>query len=413
MADSKVVKENLDVESESKFFVQPTGSIVGLLSTLGLGFIIYFLLNNIRNVSQWLSYNEIVAKAGDNIGYKFIWFLMNFTEAEFYAGVLASLGIIIGGFIAWRLDVKRSKWAGFNVSYGTNLWPWVFGSQLISLFIAIFVLNFTRYFSGGDYTWLPTFISVVGVPPAVMLIYGPSIRALLTGSTLGGILSFPIAFWLMNNILPILEVPGVVANVFTMAITGVIVLEVCRVLPWLEQKELNLIKSDQPKLSADEKLEQMSKPTWFIRRVLADFSEAQFYGNEIAGGFILLGVSLDWILNTGHAAYGSGAIPAIILSQFIGAAVGVYLYFNKYVEDGWYATYVPVVSVGPGCVLMFGASIPVAVFAGVLGGILGGPVAEYLAVKLPEELHPTIANVTSMGICTIVVSVVMKALPWF
>ena len=109
----------------------------------------------------------------------------------------------------------------------------------------------------------------------------------------------------------------------------------------------------------------------------------------------------------------SGAIPAIILSQFIGSAVGVFLYFNKYVEKGWYGTYVPVVSVGPACVLMFGSSIGVATIAGILGGIIGPPLAEYVSDKLPEGYHPTIGNVTSMGITTIVVSMIIKVLPWF
>ena len=68
---------------------------------------------------------------------------------------------------------------------------------------------------------------------------------------------------------------------------------------------------------------------------------------------------------------------------------------------------------GPACVLMFGATIPVAVFAGVLGGVLGGPVAEFFGDKLPEGVHGTVANVTSMAICTIITAVVMQALPWF
>lgn len=392
--------------------LKSSGLISGYAITVFIGFAFYLILNNITSIGTWLPYDKVVAQAGSSISYKFVWFLMNFTEAEFYAGVLASIGVILGGFVAWRLDVKGSKLAGFNVSYGTNLWPWIFGSQIISLFVAIFILNFTRYFNLGDYTWLPTFISVVGVPPAVMFKYGPNYKALFTGSILGGILSFPIAFWLMTNVIPILEVPGVVANVFTMAITGIIVLQICHMLPWMEKTPLKLL-NNQEDVSEEEKIKNMSSPFWFVRRVFADFSEAQFYGNEIAGIFVLIGVSLDVILNAGNAAYGSGAIPAIILSQFIASGTGVLLYFNKYVEDGWFATYVPLVSVGPACVLMFGATIPVAVTAGILGGIIAGPVAAYLATFLSDELHPTIANVSSMGISTIVVSVVMKVLPWF
>src|SRR5690554_1337004 len=118
-----------------------TGSVTGLIISIGIGFLIFFVLSNINIVSNWLDYNTIVANAGHNPLYKFIWFIMNFTEAQFYAGFFASLGIIIGGFIAWRLDVKNSKFRGFDVSYGSNLWPWVLAAQLLSLFVAIFVLD--------------------------------------------------------------------------------------------------------------------------------------------------------------------------------------------------------------------------------------------------------------------------------
>lgn len=388
-----------------------TGSLMGLAVSIGIGFIIYFVLTSINVVGGFLDYNTIVANAGHNVFYKLIWYIMNFTEAQFYAGVFASLGVILGGFVAWRLDVKNSKLAGFNVCYGSNLWPWVLASQLLSLFIGIFVLNFTSFFENGDYIWLPTFIMVVGAPPAIMLLYGPNVKALLTGSVLGGIMGFPVAFWIMNNIIPVLNVPGVVSNVFTMALTGILICGIAKALPWMKKmpsKPLN-----RKTKSHAEAMEEMESPFWFVRRVLADFSEAQFYGNEIAGLFVILGAVIDWILNISHGAYGSGAIPAIILSQFVGSATGVFLYFNKYVEKGWYGTYVPVVSVGPACVLMFGSSAGVAVTAGILGGIIGPPLAEYFCDKLPEDYHPTIGNVASMGVTTIVVSMIIKVFPFF
>jgi len=381
------------------------GSVIGFAITVGIGFLIYILLINIKVETSWLDYNTIVANAHSNLFYKTVWYIMNFTEAQFYAGFFASLGVILGGFVAWRLDVKDSKYAGFNVSYGSNLWPWVFASQLLTLFISIFILGFTRYFEMG-YTWLPTFIMVVGAPPAIMLIYGPNVKALFTGSILGAFMGFPVAMWISDYILPVIDVPGVVSNVFTMAITGIIIAAICNVLPWMEKMPSKPIERREK--NKDNELEYMHKPLWFIRRVFADFSEAQFYGNEIAGLFVIFGASLDWILNMNHGAYGSGVIPAIILSQIIGSAVGVFLYFSKFVDSGWYGTYVPVVSVGPASVLMFGGTIQVAVLAGILGGIIGPPMAEYFCSKLKEGYHPTIGNVTSMGVTTIIVTTILK-----
>lgn len=388
-----------------------TGSLTGLIISVGLGFLIYFALSSVNIESNWLNYNTIVAKAGHDPLYKLIWSIMNFTEPEFYAGLFASLGLILGGFISWILDAKNSKLAGFNICYGTKLFPWVLASQLLSLFLAVFIFNFTRFFENGKYTWLPTFISVVAAPPAIMLIYGPSIVTLITGSILGAVMSFPVAFWIMNNIIPLLGVPGVDSNVFTMAIAGVLTAAICKTLPWIKKVPLKpLNRSAKLKEGS---LEEMEKPFWFVRRVLADFTEPQFYGNEIAGLFLIIGVCLDWVLNINHPAYGSRAIPAIILSQFVGSSVGIFLYFNKYVEKGWYGTFVPVVSVGPACILMFGSSIRVALVAGVLGAIIGPPLAEYFSDMLPEDYPSTIGNVTSMGVTTIVVSMIIKVLPWF
>lgn len=218
---------------------------------------------------------------------------------------------------------------------------------------------------------------------------------------------------MMNTLVPLFGIPGVVANVFTMALTGIIVMKVCHTLPWMKRVPLRTIEKGQSEMSTEEKARSIQTPQWFLRRVLADFTEAQFYGNEVAGIFLLVGVSLDWILNSQHPAYGSGTLPAMILSQFVAAAVGIWLYTEKYIEQGWYATFVPVVSVGPACVLVFGGTIPLALFSGVVGGIIGALVAGYLVGLLPEGIHPTVGNTASMGICTIVTAVVMQALPFF
>jgi hypothetical protein len=376
-----------------------SGPLLGLIYTFSIGFGLYFILNLFHTNGSWFSYDTVVEHAGSNFFYKMIWYFMNFTEAQFYAGVLASAAMILGAFVAWRLDEKGSPLAGNRICYGSGLWPWVVASQLLSLALAIFVFNYTGWFNKNDNTWLPTFISVVNVPPAVVLLYGRGLLPLLTGSFMGGILSFPIAYWIMTTIIPILKVPGVVSNVLTMAITGIVCFQACKILPWMQRVAAKEAEDAVPQVERKDVSVQMSTPGWFVRRVLADFTEAPFYGNEIASIFLLVGVSVEWVLNSHHGAYASGAIPAIILSQ--------------YISDGWYATYVPVVSVGPACVLMFGSTVSVAVFAGVLGGILGGPVAEYFAAKLPAHIHGTVANVLSMAICTTIVALVMSALGWF
>lgn len=385
-----------------------TGSVYGLILCIVIGFLFYFGLTALSGTNQALDYGNIIDGILSSVPKQIAWFFMNFTEAQFYASLFAGIGLIIGGVVAWILALKNSRFAGFDICYGSStMFPWVLSSQVLSLALAIFVFGYMEGFSDPEVTWIATFITVVGAPPAVMLLYGPSVPALLTASILGGLICAPTAIWIGNSIVTPWNLPGVVANVTTMAVTGILVCMVCKILPWVKKVPV------KPHRTANAREEDVYSTVWFVRRVLADFTEAPFYGNEVAAVFLLLGVTVNTILCGSHGAYGSGAVPAIILSQFVGASVGVFLYAHKFDKGGWYATYVPVVSVGPACVLMFGATIPVAVFAGVLGGILGGPAAQFFAEKLPEDVHVTVANVTSMAICTATTAVVMSALPWF
>src|SRR5699024_10254715 len=127
-----------------------------------------------------------------------------------------------------------------------------------------------------------------------------------------------------------------------MAITGILITAICKVLPWMEKTEFT---QNVQKVTVNN---DINSPTWFVRRVFADFSEAQFYGNEIAGAFLIIGVLLDLFLSQDQAVYGSHKlVGAVLLSQFVGSSTGVFLYADKFKNCGWYPTFVPVVSVGP------------------------------------------------------------------
>lgn len=385
-----------------------TGSLLGLAIILAIGFAFYFGLGLIAGNSSALNYNTVVDGITGSFGKQLQWFFMNFTEPQFYAGIFAGIGVIVGGIVAWILAKKSSRLAGFDICYGSSsLFPWVLASQLLSLALAIFIFGYIDLFDMTGATWVATFITVVGAPPSIMLLYGPSIPALLTSSVLASLLSAPVATWISQSIVAPLGIPNVVSNVATMAVVGVVVCYICKVLPWVQKKDI------PPHRVEPAPAEDVYSAKWFVRRCLADFTEAQFYGNEVAAVFMLLGVVIDWCISSDLPGYGGYTLPAILLSQFVGAGVGVFLYADKFDNGGWYATYVPVVSVGPACVLMFGTTIPVALFAGALGGIIGAPIADFFGTKLPEDVHGTNANVTSMALSTVIVSMVMKFLGCF
>ena len=391
----------------------PFGSPIGLAINLAIGFAAYALLSvltGLPGLVPGLAYEHLIEGITASVPKQLAWVLMDFTEPEFYASVLAGAGAILGGFVAWQLARRHSKLAGFSICYGEHeVFPWVLASQLLSLGLTIFVWRFIDGFDAAkDVTFVATFIPIVAAPPAAMLLYGPSVPALLTSSVLASLLCSPTATWLGAHVFTPLGLPGVVANVTAMAITGFAIFMVLKVLPWVRKVE---VPDMRPTLTP---VEDVRTPAWAVRRVIAEFSEAPFYGNEVASLVMFAGLILGTVLNPAMNVNGAGAaLPAIVLSQFVSAAVGVFLYAGKFERGGWYATYVPVVSCGPACVLALGASVPVAVAAGVLGGILGGPLAEFFASLLPEDVHPTVANVASMAATTSFVYIAMAALPFF
>lgn len=175
---------------------------------------------------------------------------------------------------------------------------------------------------------------------------------------------------------------------------------------------------DTPEEGADlprppEAGEPTARRGWFGRRVLADFSEAQFYGNELASAGLLLGTLLSWALNPLHPAYGSGLLPAILLSQILAGAVGVLLYYERWRDLQWYPTFVPVVSVAPATVLAFGGTMHSIVAGAVLGAVAGPPIAQFVINRLPGHWHLFIGNTFSMALCTAVIVPVLALSPGF
>ena len=300
--------------------------------------------------------------------------------------------------------MRKSKYAGFEICYGSaGMWPWIFASQILSLLLTEYVFGYFFLFDRG-LSWIPTFIVLVGVPPSLLLLYGPSIKNLITASVLGASICTPTAYWLAQ-VTAEWNVPGAVNNVIAMAITGITAGCVCRVLPWMDRVEL------RPSSNPDAPPENYYSASWLMRRTVADLTEPLFYGNDVAAVFLLAGVCMEWIMNPAQLTGGAMMLPAIILSQFISGGLGVFLYTNKYKELGWYATYVPVVCTAPACILMFGATMPVILFSSVAGAVIGAPLAEYINSRKPDYIHGTVGNVTAMGLSTIIVAAALYCMP--
>ena len=395
------------VEKNNKDY-RKTASLQGLIILIIVGLLLFLILPKFQGLGELLPGEKILEGVKENkIIYKIAWIITDFSEGPFYAGILAGIGAIAGAFIAWRLDVKNSKYAGFRISYGLNIWPWVFASQILIEFISVFILDSLHFIRVEGHSWVATFLLLVGAAQATMVIYGPSFKALITGSILGSLTMVPIANWINIYIMGPLGMPGTIANYFALTIGITVTLQTCHLLPWMEKKPHKLLREPK-KLTEEDKDKILKDPIWLMRRTIADLCEPLFYGNEIVSIFIILGAMIDWALGEGNSVF-----PAILFAQLLAGGISVYLYGRNHLDRGWYPTYIAVVSIAPFAVLTFGASLPVILFASILGGIIGPPFADLLGRNLPEHFHGVIPNVLAMGLTTMFVMAIMNAIPWF
>lgn len=389
------------------------------LAVVAFGFVLYgamlALQGTVEGNEALFPFETWLQEAPGSPLYRLLWFVGDFTEAEFYKSLLGGVGIVAFALLAYLLDRAGSRWRGFPISYGTGLWPWVLVSSLIGL--AISVILFGGLLSDG---WVPTFVPFVSVPAGIVFVYGRGWSKALTGGVLGALITFPIAYLVITYVLTPLSLPAVIGNVTGMWLGAIIAFEICRLLPWMTREDAPPEGEDIPETEQAAEFREpppaehpTAKRGWFGRRVLADFSEAQFYGNELASAGLILGTLLSWAMNPLHPAYGSGLLPAILLSQILASAVAVLLYYERWRELEWYPTFVPVVSVAPAVVLAFGGTMQSVLAGAILGAIAGPPVAQFIIDRLPSHWHLFIGNTFSMALCTAIIVPVLSVLPGF
>ncbi|MEF2140788.1 hypothetical protein V1U69_09410 [Vibrio alginolyticus] len=327
------------------------------------------------------------------------WVFGDMTEATFYKSECAAVGMLLGGVIAHYAMRMNSRFQGFPICYGTGLFVWVFLSSTLSLILSNLIWgNFILV----DKSWQPTFVAFVSLPAATVLMYGAGLRVALVGAFFGAILITPIALILVNYICTPFGLPPVIGTVSAMAIGSVIGFSIYR---WKPQVVRPRVTSAQPTLT--EEVPPNYGPLWTVRRVLADFTEAQFFGNEWASIGLIGGLILAIAIEPSSVAYGTGLVGSILIGQILTSAIGVVLWRKRWVRFGWYPTYIPVVSVVPASILIYGSDPRVIITSSLLGAIIAPQLAKAISSKLPPHFHPFIGNVCSMAISTtIVISII-------
>ncbi len=394
----------------------PRRSHAGFIIVVGLSIVCWILGKTLNPASlALLSYGEWFQKVAErNLLQQLAWLVSDWGDAAFQKTALGGFLMVFGGFIAYFIGKKRTFWkegmpltGTMSVSYRTGLFPRVVAAQIIAAFISNFL--YARMFNLPDIGFVPTFVPIVSIAPSVVLVYGGEPRKVITAGVLAGIICTPFAHVLNMAFVFPHALSGVIGFVGSMTIGGAMIFEVCKYLPWMQKNDPPASKDDPPppKLT-----KEISSTSFFIRKVLSDFTDANFYGNEIAGGLFIIGGIVIFFINPANPAYGTNYL-LILSSQFLTAAIGVYLWWHRIHELVFYPTYVPVVTVAPVMLLTYGFHIHVLIAGSLLGAVIGPPMGSLIGRNVPEGWHPYLGFTASMLITTLIVQATLLFVPGF
>ena len=232
--------------------------------------------------AHWPSYSDMVSSLPQPSAW-LRWLLGDISEVAFYKHEFASIGLLAGAYLAYWANRTGRTWQGFSISYGTGLWPWLITSSLLGLLLSNVLWGWTVTAT----SWQPTFAAFVSLPAAMVLMFGGGWKVTINGAIMGAVLVTPMCLLIVNYLCNPLGLPAVIGNVLGMAVASVVAFLLCRYWPSLMKSEPCATPPTKPPAPVTKAPDY--GVVWSMRRVLADFSEAPFFGNELASLGLLLG----------------------------------------------------------------------------------------------------------------------------
>lgn len=303
---------------------------------------LYFAMMSLQGImggNQFLpSFSDMTTSAADgNILSRMLWFLGDMTECNFYKSVPASIGILLLGIISYLMEKNGKAFLGVKALGGSGKFVQVLCTSLLSLIIS----NFVYFDIGFKATfWTPTFVPFVSSAASIILVFGMETRKLLTAGILAGFGTWPLCHF-SQYITDPLGLPGFSGSAVAMGISTLIMIELCRLMPWMKP---------QPASQSTDSPAQPPKPfegnALFIRRLLGDPGELMFWGTPLTTIGLWIGGILGWIMNPNSIMYATGRFPMLICAATATTAVAIFVYYPKYVKEGFAFTFVCPVVVG-------------------------------------------------------------------
>lgn len=327
------------------------------------------------------------------------------TEPQFYAVVSASACLLLGGAFAHL--ASRLGWSlqGFVQACGSGLWPWVVASAVLSMVLSHLLWGWTL----APGAWQPLFVPLVSVAPAMVVLYGPGRTVGLTAAVMGAVLAPPVSVVAVEYVCQPLGLPSVVGATTGMWVGASVAFLLSPLLPWMPVAGAWRTAGSRPVEVGG--TDPATGRLWVVRRALADFSEAQFFGNEWASAAMILGALVAVTVSPSTLVYGTGLFASVLVAQALTALTGVIVWRGKWRSLGFYPTFVPVVSVAPASVLVFGGTAVSVVLGALAGALLAPPLGAAIAHRLPRSFHPFVGYVASMSISTAAIVPLLDLLP--
>lgn len=381
---------------------RPTQTFLGVtIFAFALYYFMIYLQQNVLTTNLIPDYIQMEqgAASGNPIGW-LMWILGDMSEPNFFKSYIAGGFLIIGSLVAHYLYKRKSKYQGFPIAYGSGLWPWMLAASTLSLLLS----NLLYGWNIAETGWFPTFVTFVSCAAATVLLYGGRWRVVFTGAIAGAILVVPISRLVMVYICVPAGLPGVAGSVAGMWLGTAIACEIYKLLPWMTWPTAPEADQENPSVDLVPDEKHIKPQRFFVRRLIADFSEPIFAGNEIAGALLILGGILSWVLCPGLLVYGSGTFPALLLGEILTGAVAIYVYWDHWMENPWFPSFPSMVSVAPSLIWLNSASLSVAIIAAVLGGLICPGIANFIIQRLPDRWPSVVGTTFSMTAGTIVVA---------
>lgn len=402
--------------------ISRTKILPGLIVMWALAFAVYYgmppledmLLQGDHLLFDYMTWQN---GAAENWGYRLLWVIGDLSEGTVHKSLFASVGVVLGGWLAHTLWKKGSGQMGCPICAGTGLFPWVVFASFLGMLVSS-----ALYAGSLANGWVPTFLPGCTIPAALVFMYGKGFKVSVSAGVICGIVQFPLGN-LGTNLASSIGLPGISGDaILGMCAAGILIMLVFPLLPWIAplEKERRAALEAQAAAAAaqpaggDEPAPLpptvSDSPFWIIRRSLADFTEIYFYGNEIAGLCLVAGMLLSWALNPAHAGYGGPYFTsAILAAQLMGSSLAIFLNFGSWQKYGWYNTFTASLAQGA-MVLTFGTDLKVLLISAVLSAVITPFCAFKASGLVPKRFHAVVGGTCGMGVGIAIEGVIIKAL---